>query len=220
MMRKPLMIANWKMNKTRDDALAFIYAVNDSLPSSEFVDTVICAPTIILRDLVKRQGDTLKIGAQNVFYEENGAYTGEISPVMLTSTGVEYVIVGHSERRTYDNETSEKCNLKIVKLLENNFVPVYCVGETLEQFENNKTMDVVKDQIEKGFLNISKEDASKIVVAYEPVWSIGTGKNASKEIAENVCAFIRSLLVDLYDKETAGKVRILYGGSVKPNNIK
>lgn len=221
-MRRKLLLGNWKMNKTVTEAKEFALNAKElgKLARQNKVDMGVCVPYICLAPVKKILKTSLIVGAENCHELDHGAYTGEISIPMLKDIGISWCIIGHSERRTYDNETSEKCNLKIVKLLENNFVPVYCVGETLEQFENNKTMDVVKDQIEKGFLNISKEDASKIVIAYEPVWSIGTGKNASKEIAENVCAFIRYLLVELYDKETAEKVRILYGGSVKPNNIK
>ena len=139
---------------------------------------------------------------------------------MLLDIGINTVIIGHSERRAYDNETSEKCNLKILELLKANMMPIYCVGETLEQFENNLTTDIVKDQLIKGLKDVTIEDLAKLVIAYEPVWSIGTGKNASKEIAENVCAFIRSTIADLYTKEAAENVRILYGGSVKPDNVK
>ena len=221
-MRKKLLLGNWKMNKTISETKEFAKSIDTlvELAKEKDIDIGVAPVYLSLQTLKELVPETFIVSAQNCHFKDSGAYTGEISIPMLKEIGIDWCIIGHSERRTYDNETSEKCNLKIVKLLENNFAPVYCVGETLEQFENNKTMDVVKDQIEKGFLNISKEDASKIVVAYEPVWSIGTGKNASKEIAENVCAFIRSLLVDLYDKETAEKVRILYGGSVKPNNIK
>lgn len=220
MMRKPLMIANWKMNKTRDDALAFIYAVNDSLPSNEFVDTVICAPTIILRDLVKRQGDTLKIGAQNVFYEESGAYTGEISPVMLTSTGVEYVIVGHSERRSIFHETDEDVNKKVLACLKHGLKPILCIGETLEERENDKTLEVLESQITKDLKGVSPEMMENVIIAYEPIWAIGTGKTATAKMANEACSFVRELVKKLYNAAVSEETRILYGGSMKPANAK
>lgn len=220
-MRKKLLLGNWKMNKTISETKDFAKSIDVlvNLAKEKDIDIGVAPVYLSLQTLKELVPESFIVAAQNCHFKDNGAYTGEISIPMLKEIGINWCIIGHSERRSYDNETSEKCNLKIVKLLENNFVPVYCVGETLTQFENNETMDVVKDQIVKGFLNINKDDASKIVIAYEPVWSIGTGKNASKEIAENVCAFIRSLIVELYDKQTADKVRILYGGSVKPNNI-
>ena len=138
-MRKPIMAGNWKMNKTRDEALRFIYAVNNELPSSDLVESVICAPSILLRCLVKRQGEELRIGAQNMHFKESGAYTGEISPIMLTSTGVTYVIIGHSERRAMFNETDESCNLKLHSAFEHGLKPILCVGESLEQREGGKT---------------------------------------------------------------------------------
>ena len=210
------------MNKTISETKEFLKDINElvSLAKEKDIDIGI-APTYLCLETIKNNvPSSVIVASQNCHYLDNGAYTGEVSVLMLKELGIDWSIIGHSERRTYDNETSQKCNLKIKKLLENNCTPVYCVGETLEQFENNRTCDVVKEQIVEGLKDIKLEDLNKIVIAYEPVWSIGTGKNASKEIAENVCAFIRSLLVDLYNKEEAEKVRILYGGSVKPNNIK
>ncbi len=219
-MRKPIMAGNWKMNKTRDEALEFIYAVSDKLPSSEKLDSIICAPAIILRDLVKRQGENLKIGAQNVHFQESGAYTGEISANMLTTTGVEYVIIGHSERRAYFNETDETVNLKIKTCLQHDLKPIVCCGESLEERESNKTHEVLEKQITKAFEGISKDDLDNIIIAYEPIWAIGTGKVASASMADEACGFIRSLMAKLYCPKCAeNRVRILYGGSVSTSTV-
>ncbi len=213
------MAGNWKMNKTRDEALQFIYAVSNRLPKNEKLDSIICAPAIILRDLVKRQGDDLRIGAQNMHEKESGAYTGEISPVMLQSTGVEYVILGHSERRQYFNETDEAVNLKIHKALEFNLKPILCVGESLEQRESGITHTILENQIHKAFLNVKEEELNNIIIAYEPIWAIGTGKVASAEVADEACGYIRSLIRDLYSPKAADQIRILYGGSVSTKNV-
>lgn len=210
------------MNKTVTEAKEFALQAKElgKLAKANKIDMGICVPAIDLEPVKKILKKSLIVGAENVHYLEKGAYTGEISIPMLKDINIDWAIIGHSERRTYDNETSEKCNLKILALLKNNMVPVYCCGESLETYEANKTKEFVKEQIIKGFKDVSKEDAAKVVIAYEPIWSIGTGKNASKEIAEDVCKFIRKTIKDLYDTKTSNKVRILYGGSVKPNNIK
>ena len=215
-------MGNWKMNKLTSEAAQFAQQADELLALAKESDIDVgVAPTFIsLRKVRKYAPATFIVAAQNCHYKTNGAYTGEVSIPMLLDIGINTVIIGHSERRAYDNETSEKCNLKILELLKANMMPIYCVGETLEQFENNLTTDVVKDQLIKGLKDVAIEDLAKLVIAYEPVWSIGTGKNASKEIAENVCAFIRSTIADLYTKEAAENVRILYGGSVKPDNVK
>lgn len=217
-MRKPIIAGNWKMFKTRDEALAFIYAVNESLPSIDDVDTVICAPFVVLRCLVKRQGENLRIGAQNMHFEEKGAFTGEISPLMLKELDMDYVVIGHSERRQYFNETDETVNKKVLKALEVGIDPILCVGETLEEREAGNTKDVCKVQVEKALENVSKEDLAKVVIAYEPVWAIGTGKTATSEDANDVIAYIREVVANLYG-ELANEVRIQYGGSVKPSNV-
>ena len=215
-------MGNWKMNKLTSEAAQFAQQADELLALAKESDIDVgVAPTFIsLRKVRKYAPQTFIVAAQNCHYKTNGAYTGEVSIPMLLDIGINTVIIGHSERRAYDNETSEKCNLKILELLKANMMPIYCVGETLEQFENNLTTDIVKDQLIKGLKDVAIEDLAKLVIAYEPVWSIGTGKNASKEIAENVCAFIRSTIADLYTKEAAENVRILYGGSVKPDNVK
>lgn len=213
-MRKPVMAGNWKMNKTRDEALQFIYAVSDKLPSSDKVESIICAPAIILRDLVKRQGNNLKIGAQNMHYAEKGAYTGEISAAMLTSTGVEYVIIGHSERRSYFNETDETVNLKVKAALTNGLKPILCIGETLEEREANDTNEVLSRQLSGALKDVSSEALKNVIIAYEPVWAIGTGRVASTAVAEETTKYIRQLVKELYCAGCADEIRILYGGSV------
>ena len=218
-MRKPVMAGNWKMNKTRDEALQFIYAVNNELPSTDKVETVICAPAILLRCLVKRQGSELRIGAQNMHYAENGAYTGEISPKMLETTGVSYVVLGHSERREMFNETDEAINKKIVAALAHDITPIVCCGETLEQREANQVEEVLGTQIRAAYANLPVEDVAKTIIAYEPIWAIGTGKTATADVADETCGFVRSVIRDMFGNAVAEEVRVLYGGSVKPSNI-
>lgn len=218
-MRKPIMAGNWKMNKTRDEALQFIYAVSNAVPSIDKLDSIICAPSIILRDLVKRQGDNLKIGAQNVHEKESGAYTGEISALMLKSTGVEYAIIGHSERRQYYNETDASVNAKIFKSLEHGISPIVCVGESLAERENGTTNEVLDKQIVGALKDVTADQLANVVIAYEPIWAIGTGKTASSQMADEACGYIRSLIEKLYSKNEADGIRILYGGSVNIKNV-
>ena len=218
-MRKPIIAGNWKMFKTRDEALSFVYAVNEMLPDREVVDSVVCAPFIVLRDLVKRQGTNLRIGAQNMHFEEKGAFTGEIAPNMLTSTGVTYVIIGHSERRAMFNETDETVNKKLHAAFNHGLVPILCVGEYLEERETGKTEEVIKAQLVKDLEGLTEEQAKELVIAYEPIWAIGTGKTATSEMADETCGFIRGVVAELYNNETAEAIRIQYGGSVKVNNI-
>lgn len=219
-MRRKIIAGNWKMNKTRDEALQFIYAISEKLPSLDEVDSVICAPFPLLRTLSKRQGENLRIGAQNMHYADSGAYTGEISADMLTTIGVTYVIIGHSERRAMFNETDETVNLKLKKAFEKGLIPILCVGETLEEREKGHEKKVVKAQLEKDLEGLTKQDIEHLVIAYEPIWAIGTGKTASSDQAEEMCKTIRETVKDLYNEETAENVRIQYGGSVKPANVK
>ena len=218
-MRKKIIAGNWKMNKTRDEALQFVYAVSEKLPHIDEVDSVVCAPFPLLRTLCKRQGDNLRVGAQNMHYADNGAYTGEISAEMLTTLGVAYVIIGHSERRAMFNETDETVNLKVKKAFEKGLIPILCVGETLEQREKGQEKKVVKAQLEKNLEGLSKNDIEHLVIAYEPIWAIGTGKTASAAQAEEMCAYVREVVKDLYGT-AADKMRVQYGGSVKVDNIK
>ena len=218
-MRKPIIAGNWKMFKTRDEAINFILQVNENMPSNELVDSVICSQFTVLRCLVKRQGDNLKIGAQNMHFLDEGAYTGEVSALMLKSIGVSYVIIGHSERRAMFNETDETCNLKVKKAFEVGLLPILCCGESLEQRETGKTEEVLKNQIVKDLEGLTKEQVEELVIAYEPIWAIGTGKTATSEVADETCGYIRSVVAELYGQDTADKVRIQYGGSVKTSNI-
>lgn len=218
-MRKPIIAGNWKMFKTRDEALGFIYAVNEQMPPISKVDSVICAPFVVLRCLVKRQGANLKIGAQNMHFEEHGAFTGEVAPEMLTSIGVSYVIIGHSERRAMFNETDESVNKKLHAAFSHGLTPILCVGEHLEERENGKTEEVIKNQLVKDLEGLSIEEVKELVIAYEPIWAIGTGKTATADVADETCGFIRKTVEELYTKEVANEIRIQYGGSVKVNNI-
>ena len=220
-MRRKLLLGNWKMNKTIAEAKEFALA---SVPFAKLAKEnnidIGVGPTYLSLQAVKENASKdMIVAAQNVHFKESGAFTGEISIPMLKEIGIDWVLIGHSERRTYDNETNQKCHDKIAALFANNMVPVYCVGETLEEFEAGRTKDVVGAQVREGLKGFSSEDVKHLVIAYEPVWSIGTGKNASSQIAEDVCKFIRDILRDLFGN-VADEIRILYGGSVKPVNVK
>ena len=219
-MRKKVIAGNWKMNLNLQESISLISGIKNGLgtPSSN-VEVIICPPYTSLETastLVKNS--PVKLGAQNMCFEESGAYTGEISAVMLKSVGCEYVILGHSERRTIFGETDATINKKIHKALASGLLPIFCIGETLEEREKGITFDVVKRQVVEGLKNIDAENMKKIIVAYEPVWAIGTGKVASKEQAEEVHAFTRKELTALYSSEVAEQIIIQYGGSVKPDN--
>ena len=217
-MRKPIIAGNWKMHKTIAEAIEFVNEVKDRV-NNDKVEAVICAPFTLLKDLKQAtKGTNIKIGAQNMHFEEKGAFTGEISPLMLKELDMDYVVIGHSERRQYFNETDETVNKKVLKALEVGIDPILCVGETLEEREAGNTKDVCKVQVEKALENVSKEDLAKVVIAYEPVWAIGTGKTATSEDANDVIAYIREVVANLYG-ELANEVRIQYGGSVKPSNV-
>ena len=218
-MRKPIIAGNWKMYKNLDEAVQFIYQVSDKMPSVEKVDSVICAPFVTLKELVKSQGANLKIGAQNMHFEEQGAFTGEIAPSMLTNIGVTYVIIGHSERRAMFNETDESCNKKVHQAFNHGLVPILCVGESLEERETGKTNDLLTEQLEKDLAGLTKEQVKELVIAYEPIWAIGTGKTATAEVADETCGFIRQTVAKLYGEEVSEAIRIQYGGSVKTSNI-
>lgn len=218
-MRKYIIAGNWKMFKTRGEAINFLLQVADKVPSSDLVESVVCTQAPILRDCVKRQGDNLRIGAQNMHFKDSGAYTGETSALLLQEIGVTYVIIGHSERRAMFNETDETVNLKIKQAFAFNLLPIVCVGESLEIREAGTTDEFVSNQVVKALDGISKEDVLDLVFAYEPIWAIGTGKTATPETAEETCKTIRNTIAKVYDADTASKVRIQYGGSVNPANI-
>ena len=209
------------MNKLASEAKEFAVASKPlvALAKANKIELGVAPTYMSLATVRKYSAKAMIVAAQNVHFEEKGAFTGEVSIPMLKEFKINWVILGHSERRTYDNETSEKCNAKMKALIANDMIPVYCCGETLAQFEAGETKAVVADQIKKGFEGITEEQAKKCVVAYEPIWSIGTGKNASTEIAQDVCKYIRKVLKSVVGK-AASKIRILYGGSVKPENIK
>ncbi len=207
------------MHKTVAEAVAFIDAVKTEIVSSD-VEALVCAPFTLLPSLVEAtKGTAIKVGAQNMHFEDKGAFTGEVSADMLLDIGVTHVIIGHSERRQYFAETDETVNKKTIKALQKGLTPIVCCGETLEQREAGETKALVKVQIEKAFAGISAADAPKVVIAYEPIWAIGTGKTASSQDANDVIAYIRQVLEGIYGDETSEEVRIQYGGSVKPSNV-
>ncbi len=221
-MRKPFIAGNWKMNNTISESITLIKEIKEVLNSSDVkdVEAAVCVPATVLMEVKKElEGTGIKLGAQNMHWEENGAYTGEISPLMLNEIGVDYCIIGHSERRQYFAETDETVNKKIVSALAHNIGPIFCVGESLDQRESGKEKDIVSDQIVNGLKDIADSDMEKITVAYEPIWAIGTGKTASSEQANDMCAFIRETIAKKYSKDIAEKVVIQYGGSVKPDNV-
>ena len=219
-MRKRLVAGNWKMNKTPSETRAFIKELAPLVKEAK-CDVVLCVPAVDLIPAVEAaKGSKIKIGAENMHFEEKGAFTGEISPAMLTDAGAKYVILGHSERREMFAETNEGVNKKALKAIEHGLIPIICCGETLTQREQGITLDHIRQQIRIAYLGIAKEDVKNTVIAYEPIWAIGTGKVATTEQAEEVCGAIRKLIAELYDRKTAGAVRILYGGSVAPANAK
>ena len=209
------------MNKLCSEAKEFALASKPfaELAKKNNIDIGVCPTYLSLATVKENASKDMIVAAQNVHFKESGAFTGEVSIPMLQELGIDWVLIGHSERRTYDNETNEKCNLKIKALIANNMVPLYCVGETLEQFEAGQTKAVVGEQVRVGLQDLSAEQVKDLVVAYEPVWSIGTGKNASSQIAQDICSFIREVLREMFGGVADG-IRILYGGSVKPVNVK
>lgn len=222
-MRKKLVAGNWKMNKNFKDSQALADMINLELTEFDYekADVVLCPPFTSLSIVSSVLEDSkTHLGAQNMFYEDDGAYTGEISAGMLKSVGCEYVIIGHSERRQFFGETNHIVNKKILKALGYELIPIVCVGETLEERDANQQNEVVGRQVRESLANISVPDTERIVIAYEPVWAIGTGKNATPEQANEMHEFIRKTLGDLFSESAANKVRILYGGSMKPSNSK
>lgn len=219
-MRRKVIAGNWKMNMLPNEAINFIQELTPLVKDTKN-DVVLCVPYIdLFYSLLHVQGTNIKIGAQNMHWEEKGAYTGEVSAPMLKSIGVEYVIIGHSERRQYFNETDETVNKKIKSALLHGLKPIVCVGETLEQREAGETEKIVTNQIAKAFEGISSENLENIIVAYEPIWAIGTGKTATKEDANNTIMQIRKKLAEIYGQNEAEGVIIQYGGSVKSSNAK
>lgn len=220
-MRKPLIAGNWKMNMLRDSSVALIHQLLDKSKPSDKVEVAVCPPSVYLHDVgAALRGSHIALGAQNMYHTEEGAYTGEISGKMLKDLGCRYVILGHSERRQLMGETDAQVNQKVHSALKVGLVPIVCVGETLEQREAGQTTNVVRTQTEGSLAGLTSEQAAGIVLAYEPVWAIGTGKTATPAQAEEVHADIRALLTKLFGADTAQKIRIQYGGSVKADNAK
>lgn len=214
MARRKIIAGNWKMNKTPSETIAFVNELKP-LVANQDVDVVFCVPAIdIIPAVETAKGSNICIGAENMYFEEKGAYTGEIAPNMLTDAGVKYVIIGHSERREYFAETDETVNKKVLKAFEHGLTPIICCGESLTQREQGITLDWIRQQIKIAFLNVTADQAKTAVIAYEPIWAIGTGKTATSEQAEEVCKGIRDCIAEIYDTDTAEAIRIQYGGSV------
>lgn len=218
MARKKIIAGNWKMNMTPSEAVALVNELKPLVVNDE-VDVVFCVPAIdIIPAMEAAKGTNIQIGAENMYFEEKGAYTGEISPNMLNDAGVKYVIIGHSERREYFAETDETVNKKVLKAFEHGLTPIICCGESLTQREQGITIDWIRQQIKIAFLNVTADQAKTAVIAYEPIWAIGTGKVATTEQAQEVCAAIRACISEIYDEATAEAIRIQYGGSVSASS--
>ena len=217
MSRKPIIVGNWKMNKTIAEAQEFIAAVDSHVTDKA---TFGVATSFLALDASIKAAKNLIIAAENCHFEDNGAFTGEVSVPMLSEIGLKYCIIGHSERRQMFGDTDETVNKKAVKLIHAGITPIICCGETLEEFEAGKTEEVVRRQVNAALQGLCAKCVTKLVIAYEPIWAIGTGKSATKEIANDTCGIVRSEVENMYGKEAAEAVRIQYGGSVKPENIK
>ena len=219
-MRKPIIAGNWKMNKTNEEAKAFVLAVKDKLPSSEVVEAVVGTPALLASDVkAALKGSTLGLAVQNCYFEDEGAFTGETSPKSLKALGTDYVIIGHSERREYFGETDEDVNKKALAIFRNEMTPIICCGETLEQYEAGKAEEVVERQVTAALKGFTEEQVKQSVIAYEPIWAIGTGKSATQDDAQKMCKAVRTVVEKLFGQAAAEAVRIQYGGSVKPENV-
>ena len=220
MSRKPFIAGNWKMNKNPEEAKAFVEAVASKLPSSDLVEAGIAVPALDLTTvLAAAKGSNLKVAAQNCYFENAGAFTGETSPQVLKEIGTDYVVIGHSERREYFHETDEDINKKAHAIFKNGLTPIICCGETLETYEAGKASEFVGGQVSAALKGLSNEQVSSLVIAYEPIWAIGTGKSASQDDAQKMCKIVRDVVAADFGQEVADKVRVQYGGSVKPENI-
>ena len=219
--RTPIIAGNWKMNMNPEQTAEFVKAVKDKLPKATEVESVIAAPAVDLPALLENaKGSELKVAAENCYFEDEGAFTGETSPKVLKEMGVDYVIIGHSERRDYFHETDEDINKKAHAIFNNGMTPIVCCGESLETREAGKAEEWVEAQVKAALKDLTAEQVSNLVIAYEPIWAIGTGKTATSDQAEEICAVVRKTVADLYDQGVADKVRIQYVGSVKPANVK
>ena len=218
--RKAMIAGNWKLNKTIREAIEFVTFLKRQVSDLQSVDVVVCPPYTALSDVAEVLTESgIELGAQDLYWEEKGAFTGEVSGAMIKEAGANFVIVGHSERRQFFNETNETVNKKTRAALKSNLTPIVCIGESLEERESGKTFQVIESQIKGSFAHFSREEIQKLIVAYEPVWAIGTGKVATPAQAQEAHAFIRKDFTKVFGEETASGLRILYGGSVKPDNI-
>ncbi|VHC91474.1 triose-phosphate isomerase [Streptococcus pyogenes] len=221
MSRKPIIAGNWKMNKNPQEAKAFVEAVASKLPSTDLVDVAVAAPAVDLVTTIEAAKDSvLKVAAQNCYFENTGAFTGETSPKVLAEMGADYVVIGHSERRDYFHETDEDINKKAKAIFANGLTPIVCCGESLETYEAGKAVEFVGAQVSAALAGLSAEQVASLVLAYEPIWAIGTGKSATQDDAQNMCKAVRDVVAADFGQEVADKVRVQYGGSVKPENVK
>jgi len=221
MARLPFIAGNWKMNKTAGEAVELVRQLKATLSGVKEVEVAVAPPFTALQAVQKElEGSSIRLAAQNLFWEEKGAYTGEISPPMLKELGCRYVIIGHSERRQLFGETDETVNKRMKATLHQGLDPIFCIGETLKEREEERAFAVIGDQLQGGLRGITEEEMDRVVIAYEPVWAIGTGKTATPQQAEEVHAFIRQRLSDLFSNGISEKIRIQYGGSVTPDNVK
>lgn len=220
MSRKPIIAGNWKMNKTVEEAMAFVSEVKDQLPSSDLIDVAVAASPVLLNGVkFAATGSQLKVAAQNCYFEDAGAFTGETSPKILASMGLDYVVIGHSERRDYFHETDEDINKKAHAIFRNGLTPIICCGESLETYEAGKAVEFVGAQVSAALKDLTAEQVASLVIAYEPIWAIGTGKSATKDDAQTMCKAVRDVVAADFGQEVADKVRVQYGGSVNPSNV-
>jgi len=219
-MRRPLIAGNWKMHNNSAESVELVSQLKEMISGVKEVEVVVAPPYTALGSVATAiKGSTIFLSSQNIFWEEKGAFTGEVSPAMLKDIGCQYTIIGHSERRQYFGETNETVNKRLKAALNASLIPIVCVGETLEEREAGKTLAIIEQQVKEGLDGVSSGEMEKVVVAYEPVWAIGTGKTATPEQAQEVHQFIRKMLAQVFNKGVAEGTRILYGGSVKPDNV-
>lgn len=220
MSRKPIIAGNWKMNKNVQEAMSFVEEVKGQLPSADLVEAVVGASPLLLNAVkFASTGSDLKVAAQNCYFEDAGAFTGETSPKVLADMGLDYVIIGHSERRDYFHETDEDINKKAQAILRNGLTPIICCGESLETYEAGKAVEFVGSQVSAALKGLTADQVASLVIAYEPIWAIGTGKSATKDDAQTMCKAVRDVVAADFGQEVADKVRVQYGGSVNPANI-
>lgn len=220
MSRKPIIAGNWKMNKNVQEAMSFVEEVKGQLPSADLVEAVVGASPLLLNAVkFASTGSDLKVAAQNCYFEDAGAFTGETSPKVLADMGLDYVIIGHSERRDYFHETDEDINKKAQAILRNGLTPIICCGESLETYEAGKAVEFVGAQVSAALKGLTADQVASLVIAYEPIWAIGTGKSATKDDAQTMCKAVRDVVAADFGQEVADKVRVQYGGSVNPANI-